>query len=607
MTQRSFGGIVNQGHTYRLLGIAAVCIAGAMPATALTLRCPPDSVKVGNVCIDTYEASIWRLPPSNPGLIRRVQRGWTTLAVSPTKNASQMCGGDCDNNGTVTVDEIVTRVNIALGSLSLDLCPRFDCNGIGRVTVDCIVKAVDAALNGCDSSTPTPTSTATPTSMPSATSSAKATVSETATQTAIETATAISTPTETTAPSPTSPRAATASATATRTATASPPSTPSATRPPIDEAALAASARVATEPILRLFDFQARVGSPGGVAGRSIVSGCQQFDCVASGHVTGTEEDCCSERQFTQIFDNCILDDDLGRFVRLSGAFALDSDNVAVCTGAIPVGADFTASLSNFTHDVFFPDGSFSRTFQELTETFEVTPGGCTVRQPEQFGFGIRGDGRRLIDGELQQFQSDGSGKVLVDTEFDVHALEIVVGSTGQPDSCTVTAAVNGSLTSADFRARTQFSTDLTDFHALQPPQAGALLLELNGTVGTDCLGDLTLSTVEPLRVAPGDACFTAGRLQTQRQDETVSVTYADSGLDLDFGADGSLDQHFSTCTDVPADQCSTSVVGLCGACTAFNQCQRGLGCFPCSASCSGNTMRCSLPDTFATCEDGVF
>jgi hypothetical protein len=375
----------------------------------------------------------------------------------------------------------------------------------------------------------------------------------------------------------------------------------------VDEAILAASTRVATEPLLRFFDFQARIGTPGGVAGRSTIPGCQQFDCVASGRVTGSEEDCCFGTRFTQVFDNCTFDDGLGGFVSLSGAFVLDSDNVDVCTGAIPLGASFTASVSGLTHDVSFPDGSFSRTFQELLETFEVATGGCTVRQPEQFGFGIRGDGRRFIDGVLQQFQSDGFGNVLVDTETDVRALAIEVGSTGEPDDCTLTAALRGSVSSADFRVGTQFGSDLGELRIVQPPQAAALLLGLNGTVGTDCLGPVALSTIEPLRVVPGDTCFTAGRLDVQFK-ETASVTYADSGLDLDFGADGSVERHFATCSDVPAtNKCVSSVAGLCGACSAVDQCQGGLSCFPCSRNCTGNTRRCSFGDAFATCADGVF
>jgi hypothetical protein len=476
------------------------------------------------------------------------------LAAHPPDDAFRKCIGDCDEGGAVSVAETVTGVRMALGSLSLDECPGFDCHGLGQVTVDCIVAAVDAALNGCGSGTIGATSTPSPTS--------------------------------TTSPTP----------------TASP------TLSAIDQATLAASVRVATEPLFGFFDFQARVGTPGGVAGRSTISGCQQFDCVASGQVTGTEEDCCFDKQFTQVFDHCGFDDDQGRFVTLSGAFVLDTDNLEVCSGAIPVGGSFTASLNNFTHDVFFPDGSFSRTFQELTESFEVRTGGCNVRQPEVLGFGVRGDGRRFIDGELRQFQTDGSGNVLVDAETDVHALAIEVGSTGQPDDCTVSAALRGAVTSADFRAGTQFGAELNDLQVVQPPPAGALLLRLSGTVGTDCLGDVSLRTAEPLRVAPGDTCFTAGQLQVQFGEATLSASYADSGLDLDFGIDGSVERHFATCTDVPAtDNCIASMVGLCGACNAPDQCQTGLSCFPRSAGCTGDTGRCSLSDAFVTCGDGVF
>jgi hypothetical protein len=67
----------------------------------------------------------------------------------PTPTRSQACVGDCDNSGSVTVDEIVTMVNIALGSQSVDNCPNADANGDRNVTVDEIVTAIQNALMGC--------------------------------------------------------------------------------------------------------------------------------------------------------------------------------------------------------------------------------------------------------------------------------------------------------------------------------------------------------------------------------------------------------------------------------------------------------------------------
>jgi hypothetical protein len=59
------------------------------------------------------------------------------------------CVGDCNRDASVTVDEIVTGVNIALGNSSIDTCPAFDGDGSGTVTVDEIITAVNNALNGC--------------------------------------------------------------------------------------------------------------------------------------------------------------------------------------------------------------------------------------------------------------------------------------------------------------------------------------------------------------------------------------------------------------------------------------------------------------------------
>lgn len=59
------------------------------------------------------------------------------------------CTGDCDNSGSVTVDEIVTMVNIALGGTPVSACEAGDADGSGSITVDEIITAVNNALNGC--------------------------------------------------------------------------------------------------------------------------------------------------------------------------------------------------------------------------------------------------------------------------------------------------------------------------------------------------------------------------------------------------------------------------------------------------------------------------
>lgn len=71
-----------------------------------------------------------------------------TGSPNPTV-APSGCSGDCDGGGNVTVDEVVTGVNIALGDAEVSACDAFDVNSDALVTVDEIVTAVNAALNGC--------------------------------------------------------------------------------------------------------------------------------------------------------------------------------------------------------------------------------------------------------------------------------------------------------------------------------------------------------------------------------------------------------------------------------------------------------------------------
>ena len=59
------------------------------------------------------------------------------------------CVGDCGGDNQVTVDEILTMVNIALGNTGVSACSAGDDNDDGQITVDEILTAVNNALNGC--------------------------------------------------------------------------------------------------------------------------------------------------------------------------------------------------------------------------------------------------------------------------------------------------------------------------------------------------------------------------------------------------------------------------------------------------------------------------
>ncbi len=70
--------------------------------------------------------------------------GESTLGIIATPT----CVGDCDDDGSVAVNELVAGVRIALGG-PLQLCPAISCHDDRAVGVDCVVQAVQHALTGC--------------------------------------------------------------------------------------------------------------------------------------------------------------------------------------------------------------------------------------------------------------------------------------------------------------------------------------------------------------------------------------------------------------------------------------------------------------------------
>ena len=88
------------------------------------------------------------------GVLLNVERGMngTTSALhhegTPVILISA-CTGNCNAGLEVTVDEILTMVNIALGNAPLLDCEAADANHDGQVTIDEVLTAVNMALNGC--------------------------------------------------------------------------------------------------------------------------------------------------------------------------------------------------------------------------------------------------------------------------------------------------------------------------------------------------------------------------------------------------------------------------------------------------------------------------
>ena len=71
------------------------------------------------------------------------------LLVVP-RLAFALCPGDCDDDGSVSVAEVVTGVNIAFERMPMTSCAAIDFSEDAAVTVDELVRAVSAAIRGCN-------------------------------------------------------------------------------------------------------------------------------------------------------------------------------------------------------------------------------------------------------------------------------------------------------------------------------------------------------------------------------------------------------------------------------------------------------------------------
>ena len=88
--------------------------------------------------------------PAKTMIVIQVGSGAATPTVTPTVTPlPASCAGDCNGDSSVAINELITGVNIALGSAAVSLCPSFDSSGDGGVAINELIAAVSHALNGC--------------------------------------------------------------------------------------------------------------------------------------------------------------------------------------------------------------------------------------------------------------------------------------------------------------------------------------------------------------------------------------------------------------------------------------------------------------------------
>ncbi|MGH7786209.1 MAG: hypothetical protein ACRERC_05045 [Candidatus Binatia bacterium] len=114
----------------------------AATATAIATASSTDTPTSAPTATAPPTATLTQVPSLTPTLAAG------TPTAQPTTPPTGPCSGDCDGNGRVTIAELITLVNIALGG-PLATCPAGDRDGDGAIAITELIAAVSHALNGC--------------------------------------------------------------------------------------------------------------------------------------------------------------------------------------------------------------------------------------------------------------------------------------------------------------------------------------------------------------------------------------------------------------------------------------------------------------------------
>jgi hypothetical protein len=108
-----------------------------------------------NELLDTGTAADWDLFAANDindrgtivgqGRFNRALQAYRAVRV----DVAPGCKGDRDLSGVVDVAELITAVNIALGSKAVSACTPADANADQHVSIDELIGSVGNALGGC--------------------------------------------------------------------------------------------------------------------------------------------------------------------------------------------------------------------------------------------------------------------------------------------------------------------------------------------------------------------------------------------------------------------------------------------------------------------------
>lgn len=242
-------------------------------------------------------------------------------------------------------------------------------------------------------------------------------------------------------------------------------------------------------------------------------------------------------------FDNCIESGEEGT-ITLDGAVSIAVDRPAFCvTGEVEEGDAVTLAFNDMTAVLRDPTEAVVESFAaDITMSFLDEGPGCAGD-----------DASFMMNGTMSSMSAGGA------TDFDlvVNNLLVAVSSAGEP--CVVTLQIDGSMSVDDAAGERALSQSFDDFAmTFTALPNDRVAFTLDGALDVECVGNVMFETVEPVIFVGFAECPADGLVEVTLENGVkarIGFT-TEGGIELDHGADGSVEQTFPSCHHDDIEDC---------------------------------------------------
>jgi hypothetical protein len=264
--------------------------------------------------------------------------------------------------------------------------------------------------------------------------------------------------------------------------------------------------------------------------------------CPDGGSVCGSCDQHGSNYTLSGSFSNCkIFDSSSGSTLVLGGGLAVTAADPSVCEGVIPSDTAVTIQLSKFSAQVRDAQGHTESVSANLTETITPSGYGCAPI-----------NGTMSLNGSLGvTSQAEG-----VDVSVNAQNLTLTLTSSGVP--CVTQILANGGLGVTDRLNARSLSEGFDNLRVTVADQSDSSVLStIDGGLSATCIGNLTLQTLQSIRIPAGGQCPTGGVIAVQRDDGASGhIRFNAGGSVVIHYGDGTPDKTAASCRDASLSQC---------------------------------------------------